>query len=73
MSSSIADHLLFLSHSTFYDDFSILMCENKNFLLEMIDTLLIMKDNHLWIPLNMSTTKPIWQALVIRYLLEFCL
>ena len=47
MSSSIADHLLFLSHSTFYDDFSILMCENKNFLLEMIDTLLIMKDNHL--------------------------
>ena len=47
MNSSIADHLLFLSHSTFYDDFSILMCENKNFLLEMIDTLLIMKDNHL--------------------------
>ena len=31
--SSVADHLLFCNRST-YDDFSILTCENKKFLLD---------------------------------------
>ena len=41
--SSVADHLLFCYHSVFYDDFSILTRENR-FLLELKESLLIMKD-----------------------------
>ena len=42
--SSVADHLLFCNHSASYDDFSILTRENKKFLLEFKETLLIMRD-----------------------------
>ena len=36
--SSVADHLLFCSHS------SILTCKNKRFLLELKESLLVMRD-----------------------------
>ena len=42
--SSVADHLLLCNHSAFYDDFSILTRENKKFLLELKESLLIMRD-----------------------------
>ena len=42
--SSVADHLLLCSHSAFYDDFSILERESKKFLLELKESLLIMRD-----------------------------
>ena len=42
--SSVADHLLFCKHSASYDDFSILTRENKTFLLELKESLLIMRD-----------------------------
>ena len=42
--SSPADHLLFCNHSASHDDFSILVCQNKTFLLELKETLLIMID-----------------------------
>ena len=42
--SSVADHLLFCNHSASYDDFSILTRENKTFLLELKESLLIMRD-----------------------------
>ena len=35
---------LFCNHSTFYDDFSILTRENEKFLLELKESLLIMRD-----------------------------
>ena len=41
--SSVADHLLFCNHSAFYD-FSILVHKNKKFLLELKESLLIMRD-----------------------------
>ena len=42
--SSVADHLLFCNHLTSYDDFSILTRESKKFLLEMKESLLIIRD-----------------------------
>ena len=42
--SSIADHLQLSNHSASYDDFSILTRENKKFLLELKESLLIMRD-----------------------------
>ena len=42
--SSVADHLLFYSHSACYDDFRILTHENIKFLLELKECLLIMRD-----------------------------
>ena len=42
--SSVADHLLLCNHSVSYDDFSILMRENKKCLLELKESLLIMID-----------------------------
>ena len=42
--SSLAHHLLLCNHSASYDDFSILMRENKKFLLELKESLLIMRD-----------------------------
>ena len=39
--SSVADHLLLCNHSASYDDFSILTRENKTFLLELKEILLI--------------------------------
>ena len=42
--SSVADHLLLCNHSESYDDFSILTRENKNFLLELKENMLIMRD-----------------------------
>ena len=42
--SSLADHLLFCNHSASYDNFSNLTRENKNFLLELKESLLIMRD-----------------------------
>ena len=41
---SVAYHLLFCNHSASYDDFSILTRENKTFLLELKESLLIMID-----------------------------
>ena len=40
-SSSVADHLLFCNHLVSYDDFSMLMRENKKFLLELKESLLL--------------------------------
>ena len=72
--SSVADHLLFCNHSASYDDFSILTRENKKFLLELKESLLIMRDKP---SLNyghfISTIVPIRQGLVTRSLLEFYL
>ena len=42
--SSVANHLLFCNHSAPHDDFSILTCENKKFLLEIKESLFIMRD-----------------------------
>ena len=42
--SPAADQLLFCNQSAFYDDFSILTCEKKTFLLELKENLLIMRD-----------------------------
>ena len=42
--SSVADHLLLCSHSASYDNFSILEHESKKFLLELKESLLIMRD-----------------------------
>ena len=43
-SKSVADCLLLCNHSASYDDFSILTRENKTFLLELKESLLIKKD-----------------------------
>ena len=45
--SSVADHLLFCNHSAPYDDFNILTPENKRFLLELKESLLIRDIRHL--------------------------
>ena len=42
--SSVANHLLLCNHSASYDDFSILMRQNKTFLLELKESLLIIRD-----------------------------
>ena len=42
--SSAADHLLLCNHSASYDDFSILTRQNKTFLVELKESLLIMRD-----------------------------
>ena len=42
--SSVADHLLLCNHSVSYDDFRILTRENKTFLLELKESLFIMRD-----------------------------
>ena len=42
--SSVANHLLFSIHSAPRDDFSILIGENRNILLELKENLLIMGD-----------------------------
>ena len=55
--SSVADHVLLWNHSVSYDDFSILMRENKTFLLELKESQLVMRDqpslngNITWAPL----------------------
>ena len=41
---SVADHLPFRNHSASYDDFRNLARENKKFLLELNESLLIMRD-----------------------------
>ena len=43
--STIADHLLLCNHSASYDDFSILTRDNKKFLLDLKESLLILRDN----------------------------
>ena len=42
--SSATDHLLLRNHSASYDDFSILTRENKRFLVELEESLLIMRN-----------------------------
>ena len=42
--SSVANHLLLCNHSASYDDFSILTRQNKTFLVELKESLLIMRD-----------------------------
>ena len=71
--SSITDHLFFCNHLASYDNFSILTHENKTFLLELKETLLIVRDkpfldrNIILSPLYVRST------LVIRSSLEFLL
>ena len=55
--SSVALHLLFCNHSTSCDDFSILMRENKKFLLELKESYLIMRDKP---SLNRNITSAPW-------------
>ena len=43
---STADHILFCNHSASYEDFSILRRDNKKFLLQLKENLLIKRDNH---------------------------
>ena len=43
-SSSVADHLLLCNHSASYDDFSILTHDSSKFLLELKESLLILRD-----------------------------
>ena len=67
--SSVGDRLLFCNHSASYDDFSVLMRENKTFLLELKESLLVMIDKQSF---NSSiTSSPLY--LFDRALLEFCL
>ena len=42
--SSVVDHLLLCNHSASYGNFSILTSENKAFLLELNESLSIMRD-----------------------------
>ena len=42
--SAVSDHLLLCKHSPSFENFSILTKENKNFLLELKESLLIMRD-----------------------------
>ena len=42
--NSVADHLLLCNHSGSYDDFSILTRDNSKFLLELKESLLILRD-----------------------------
>ena len=41
---SSSDHLLFCNHTASYDDFDIPTYENKMFVLELNESLLIMRD-----------------------------
>ena len=43
-SSAVSDHLLLFNHSPSYENFSVLTKENKKFLLELKESLLIMRD-----------------------------
>ena len=42
--SSVADHLLLCNYSASYDDFSIVTRDNSKFLLELKESLLILRD-----------------------------
>ena len=42
--SSVADHLIFCNHSASFDNFSILTCESNKLLLELKESLLIIRD-----------------------------
>ena len=55
--SSVGDHLLFYNHSASIGDFSILTQENKKFLLELKESLLIMR-NEPSLNRNITSTGP---------------
>ena len=42
--SAVSDHLLLCNHSPSFDNFSVLTKENKKFILELKESLLIMRD-----------------------------
>ena len=42
--SAVSDHLLLCNHSPSFENFSVLTKENKKFLLELKESLLIMRD-----------------------------
>ena len=42
--SAVSDHLLLCNHFPFFENFSVLAKENKKFLLELKESLLIMRD-----------------------------
>ena len=42
--SAVSDHLLLCNHSPFFENFSVLTKENKKFMLELKESLLIMRD-----------------------------
>ena len=72
--SSVGDHLLFFNHSTSYDGFSILNRENKKILVELKESLLIMRDQpSLKKEHYVGIITCIRQAQVIRSLLELYL
>ena len=70
--SYAADHLLFCNHSASCDDFTILTRENKKFLLELKECLLITSDQ-LSLHRKNYTITPFLQGLVLRTLLKFYL
>ena len=72
---SVADHLPFRNHSASYDDFRNLTRENIMFLLELNESLLIMRGDKPSLNRNIASAPllSIWQGLVIKPLLEFYL
>ena len=42
--SAVSDHLLFFNHSPSFENFSVLTKENRKFVLELKESLLIMRD-----------------------------
>ena len=42
--SAVSDHLLLCNHSPSFENFSVLTNENKQFVLELKESLLIMRD-----------------------------
>ena len=45
LSTAVKDHLLFCVHTPSFDNFSILAYSQNNFILEIEESLLIMRDN----------------------------
>ena len=71
--NSVVEDLLLCNRSASYEDFSILTRENKKFLLELKESLLLMRDKP---SLNRNITSAplcLWQGLVTRSLVEFYL
>ena len=54
-SSAVSDHLLLCNHSPSFENFSVLTKENKKFLLELKENLLVMRDKS---SLNINIRSP---------------
>ena len=44
--SAVSDHLLLCKHSPSFENFSVLTKENRKFVLELKESLLIMREKH---------------------------